>query len=315
MKLHQLRYVWEVYRHHLNISQAADALYTSQPGISKQLRLLEDELGVSLFVRQGKKIVALTEPGELILKKAEKIMRELNNIYAISADLASKSEGQLTIAGDYDFTRQQLPHAIARFKQAYPKIKVSIYADSVEEVIRKVSGCEVDLGIITQHSSFDSDLLYLPGETGNYDLLLLPDHPLALKEYIELQDLLAFPLITYSGDLQNQESVALAYHKAGLPLPEVSIASMDTDTIKAYVLKGLGIGLINSLGLDWDRLEADLEVVSIAHLFSSPQCHMVLRQGQYLHRYMYDLIGWIVPGLSPERIDQLREEKPSDYMI
>ena len=104
MKLHQLRYVWEVYRHHLNISQAADALYTSQPGISKQLRLLEDELGVSLFVRQGKKIVALTEPGELILKKAEKIMRELNNIYAISADLASKSEGQLTIAGDYDLS-------------------------------------------------------------------------------------------------------------------------------------------------------------------------------------------------------------------
>lgn len=315
MKLHQLRYVWEVYRHHLNISQAAEALYTSQPGISKQLRLLEDELGVSLFVRHGKRIIALTEPGKLVLKKAEKVMRELDNIYAISADLASKSDGQLSIAGDYDFTRQQLPHAIARFKEIFPKIKVSIYPANAEEVIRKVSCCEVSLGIIAQRLSCDLDLLYLPGQTWNYALLLSSSHPLTLKERIELHDLLEFPLITYSRDLESQESVSLAYHKAGLPLPEVSIASVDADTIKAYVLKNLGIGLVNTLALDWERLEKDLEVISVSHLFSSSQCHIVLRQEQYLNRYMYDLIGWITPGLSPARIDELRKEVPSDYMI
>ncbi|MBN3860350.1 LysR family transcriptional regulator [Neisseriaceae bacterium PsAf] len=315
MKLQQLRYVLEVYKQNLNVSDAAQVLFTSQPGISKQIRLLEDELGIQIFIRQGKRITAVTEPGKLILETAEKVLREAENIKQIGDELSNKNSGEINLAGVYGFTRCELPEKMCAFKQNYPNVKVSVLPTSSVEIARLVAEYEVDLGIINQNLSFNPELVYLPCNTWSYQLIMPIDHELADKHEIELEDLLKYPLITYDYDFVNQEKIVRVFQKAGLDLPNVTLSSFDADVIKTYVKMGLGIGLIESMAVDLETLDESLEVVSVSHLFSEVETRIIMRKDQYIRGYTYDLINLLNPELTKERIDQLMHEVAVDYVI
>ncbi|QRN41156.1 MAG: LysR family transcriptional regulator [Neisseriaceae bacterium] len=315
MTLQQLRYVLEVYKQNLNVSDAAQVLFTSQPGISKQIKLLENELGIQIFVRQGKRITAVTEPGQLILQTAERVLREAENIKRIGDELSNKNCGEINLAGVYGFMRYELPKKMYAFKQSYPDIRVSVLPTNSVEVARLVAEYEVDFGVINQDLYFNPELVYLPYNTWSYQLIMPVDHQLADKHEIELEDLLKYPLITYDYSFVNQETVVRMFQKAGLDLPNVALSSFDADVIKTYVKMGLGIGLIESMAVDLETLDESLEVVSVSHLFSEVETRIIMRKNQYIRGYIYDLINILNPELTKERIDKCIHEVAVDYVI
>lgn len=315
MKLQQLRYAIEVFKQNLNVSEAAQALFTSQPGISKQIRLLEDELGIQIFIRQGKRIIAVTEPGKLVLETAEKVLRETQNIKKISQELSNQSSGSVDIAGVYGYVRYELPEKMLAFKKRYPDVKVSILPTNSVEVTKLVLDYEIDFGIINQNLSYNDELCYLPCNTWSYQLIMPMEHELAIKAELSLEDITKYPLITYDHDYINQERIVRAFQKANVDLPQVSLSSFDADVIKTYVKMGMGIGLIESQAVDLKTLDPDLESISVSHLFSEVETRIILRKDQYIKGYIYDLISLINPQLNKVRIDQLMSEVNVDYEI
>lgn len=305
MKLQQLRYALEVYRHNLNVSEAAEALYTSQPGISKQIRLLEEELGVQIFIRSGKRVVSVSQPGKAVLELSERILRDVQNIKNIGSEFTDHDSGSLTIATTHTQARYVLPKIVADFVQRYPKVELSIKQGSPSTISHMVNSGEADFAIATESLDDHTELRKLPCYEWTHAIVVPHDHPLLeCRNPLSINDLAAFPLVTYEFAFNNGSSIARAFQKARIEQPKVALSAADTDVLKTYVKLGLGVGIMAKMAFD-PKADADLQLVDADHLFEPSSTYIALRPGTYLRGYTYDFINLFAPQLTRERIDKI----------
>lgn len=297
MKLQQLRYLVEVSKRGLNVSEAAASLHTSQPGISKQIRLLEDELGVQVFVRNGKRVVDITEPGKEILRISEAILREAKNLKRVAEEFVNEEEGSLTIATTHTQARYALPKTIQDFMQRYPKVKLSLKQGSPTQICEMVVVGEADIAIATEGIDLFDDLAMLDCYQWNRSIIVPDNHELLeLKRPVTLTDVAAYPVITYDFAFSGRSKINHAFEIAGLE-PNVVLTAIDTDVIKTYVGLGLGIGIIASMAFDRFR-DTGLFAIDAAHLFEPSTTHIGMRRDAYLRGYVYAFIESFAPHLN-----------------
>ncbi len=293
MKFHQLRYVHEVVRQHLNISAASEALHTSQPGVSKQIQLLEEELGLQIFQRNGKRLIGVTEPGRKIVELAARVMLDMQNIKRVGDEYSREDSGELTIATTHTQARYRLPAAVKQFMAQYPNVKLTIHQGNPSQVTEQVAAGEADIGIATENISKDDRLSCLPCYSWNRCLVVPSQHLLLEKKTISLKDLVNYPLITYDFAFTGGTLVSKVFHDAGLQ-PNVVFTAIDADVIKTYVNLGLGIGLIANMAYEETR-DAPLKSLDCSHLFPDSTTYLGVRKDAFLRDYMLNFITMLSP--------------------
>ncbi|WP_019898744.1 HTH-type transcriptional regulator CysB [Methylotenera mobilis] len=302
MKLHQLRYLHEVVKQGLNITNAADALYTSQPGVSKQIQLIEEELGLQIFKRNGKRLTGLTEPGQQIITLADKVMRDIENIKRVGEEFSDVEAGTLTIATTHTQARYKLPAAVKAFMTEYPRVKLNIHQGNPSQVAEQVENGEADIGIATESISDRESLLCLPCYHWNRCVVVPHDHPLLSDLPLTLEKLANYPLITYDFAFTGGTLVSKTFSDAGLT-PNVVLTAIDADVIKTYVTLGLGVGLLANMAYDPER-DAHLAKVDVDHLFADSTTYLGVRKDAFLRGYMYGFIELIAPHFNREAVNQ-----------
>ncbi len=302
MKLQQLRYIWEVARHDLNVSATAESLYTSQPGISKQIRLLEDELGVQVFTRSGKHLTEVTAAGKDIIDLAGKILGEVENIRKVSADHKDESHGSLTIATTHTQARYALPQVITRFIEKYPGISLHMQQGTPMQISELVVNRKVDFAIATEALELFSDLVMLPCYRWNRSIVVPKGHPLTKIDRPTLEDVAKYPIVTYVFGFTGRSHLDNAFSEKGLQ-PKVVFTAVDADVIKTYVRLGLGIGIIASMAYD-ESVDSELCALDASHLFQTEITQIGFRKNAHLRGYMYDFISQFAPHLTKELVEQ-----------
>lgn len=305
MKLQQLRYVVETVRRNLNVSEAAEALFTSQPGVSKQIRLLEEEIGVAIFIRSGKRIVAVTRAGKAVVEMAEQILRDVQKIKNIGHEFSQSGNGILTIAASYTHARYILPSLIADFKSIYPNLKLFIRQGTPEQVAEMVYHGEVDFAISSEMPP-TVELKRLLCTPWDYILLLPPNHDLnkIAKNNLTLNDLMDYPLITYDYATHNRSVLGRALAETENNQWRWAFTCGDNDLLKTYVRLGLGIGILDKVAYQIDS-DQDLNYIEINHLFEASFTQLIFRNDVILRHYDYDFIQRVSPNLNRERVDKL----------
>ncbi len=301
MKLQQLRYIWEVARHDLNVSATARSLFTSQPGVSKQIRLLEDELGVEIFARSGKHLTHVTPVGETILEVAGRILRQAENIKQIAEEYSNERHGELAIATTHTQARYVLPRVIKRFREAYPGVRLQMNQGSPSQLAELANEGNVDFVIATEGLHLFKDLIMMPCYRWYRDIVVPRDHPLAAKETLTLSDVAAQPIATYLFGFTGRSMLDKAFMAEGLT-PNVVFTATDTDVIKTYVRLGVGIGIIASMAFD-PAVDSDLVAVDASHLFEPSVTHIGFRRGTFLRRFMYDFVSGFAPHLDRQWVN------------
>jgi LysR family cys regulon transcriptional activator len=302
MKLQQLRYLVEVAKQGLNVSEAAEKLHTSQPGISKQIRLLEDELGIQVFIRNGKRVVSVSEPGKEVLKIAERILREAQNLKRVGDEFARESEGALTIATTHTQARYALPNVIAEFVRRHPKVRLSLKQGSPTQICEMVVSGEADLAVATEGIELYKELAMLPCYEWNRCAVVPEGHPLlSLAQPITLEDICQYPIVTYDFAFAGRSKINKAFANAGLT-PNVVLTAIDTDVIKTYVSLGLGVGIIASMAFEPAR-DIGLRSIDASHLFEPSTTKIGLRKDAYLRGFAYTFIELFAPHLSRAVVD------------
>ncbi len=307
MKLQQLRYICEVARHNLNLSNAAEALFTSQPGISKQVRSLEEELGVDIFVRHGKRVVAVTEPGKVILEIALRVLKDVENLKQVSEEFTEKDNGRLTIATTHTQARYALPQVIHRFTKRYPDVRLSLRQGSPTQISELVTSGEADIAIATEAIEHYEDLVMLPVYKWNRCVLVPPGHPLLKLKKLTLEAIAAFPIITYDFAFTGRSRINQAFTDKGLK-PNVVLTAIDADVIKTYVELGMGIGIVAMMAYDPKR-DSHLRAIDASHLFEPSTTRIGIRKNSYLRGYTYDFIEMFAPHLTREVVDAAMHTK------
>jgi len=307
MKLQQLRYACEVARRGLNVSAAAEALHTSQPGISKQIKGLEDELGVEIFVRHGKRIAAVTEPGKAVLAIAERILAEAANLKRAGEEFANEKLGTLTVATTHTQARYALPKAVAAFKKKYPKVRLVLHQGNPTQICEMVLAGEADLAIATESIDDYPELVSLPCYQWNRCVVVPPGHPLLKLPQLTLEAIAQHPVVTYDFAFAGRSQINKAFEKRGLA-PNVVLTALDSDVIKTYVELGLGIGIMASMGFDPKR-DRGLHALDASHLFESSTTRLGVKRGAWLRGYAYDFIELFAPRLSRALVEQTVMEK------
>jgi len=307
VKLRQLHYIQEVANRGLNVTAAAEALYTSQPGVSKQIRLLEDELGLLVFERNGKHLTRLTSAGEAILAIAGRILQDVENIERIAHEYRDPERGSLRLATTHTQARYALPPVIQKFRQRYPEVALHIHQGTPLQIAEAAAKGEVDFAIATEAMEHFDELVMLPCYHWNRAVLVRPDHPLAHKKgKLTLKDVSEHPIVTYTFGFTGRSKLDQAFAAHGLK-PDVVLTAVDADVIKTYVRLGLGIGIVAHMA--WDpRLDKDLVRLEAAHLFSTSTTHIGFRRGMFLRGYMYDFMHLFAPHLSREKVDRVAAE-------
>ena len=303
MKLQQLRYIWEVAHHDLNVSATAQSLFTSQPGISKQVKMLEDELSLRLFVRKGKSLDGLTEAGKEVVRRARKILNEADNIRSLSKELAGQVQGELLVATTHTQARYVLPDLLEGFQRKYPGISISLHQGTSDQIARQVQDQEADFAIASGQSELFEDLVTLPLYHWERTILVRPEHPLTQLPKITLADLAAFPIISYTHSFDENSDQARAFSKAGIQ-PNVVFSAEDPDVIKNYVRKDMGIGIVACMAYDKER-DADLVALDGTRLFPSCTTWIGFRKDRFLRDYMYAFLELMVPGTNRRKIDEI----------
>jgi LysR family cys regulon transcriptional activator len=294
MKLQQLRCLIEVARRNLNVSEAAEALHTSQPGVSKQIRALEDELGVQVFVRHGKRLVSVTEPGKAVIGIAERILSEAQNLRRAGEEFANDKLGTLTIAATHTQARYALPKAVAAFKRRYPKVELVIHQGNPTQICEQVIAGDADMGVATEAISLFPELVSLPVYQWNRCVVVPPKHPL-LDGALTLEKLVHYPIVTYDFAFANRSLVQKAFEARGLT-PHVVLSAQDSDVIKTYVELGLGVGILAKMAFD-EKRDRMLRAIDAGHLFESSTTRLGIKRGAYLRRYAYEFIELFAPQL------------------
>lgn len=301
MKLHQLRYLHEVARQGLNITSAADALYTSQPGVSKQIQLFEDELGLQIFQRNGKRLTGITEPGEQILALAAKVIRDVDNIKRVGDEFSNVETGTLTIATTHTQARYKLPAAVKDFMTQYPQVKLNIHQGNPRQVAEQVASGDADIGIATEAISSFETLLCLPCYQWNRCVVVPHGHALLSEGPLTLKKLAAYPLITYDFAFTGGTLVSQVFSEAGLS-PNVVLTAIDADVIKTYVNLGLGVGLLANMAYDPER-DSHLVAIDVSHLFPDSTTYLGVRRDAFLRGYMYGFIELIAPHFNRKAVN------------
>ncbi len=305
MKLQQLRYIWEVAHHELNVSATAQSLFTSQPGISKQIRLLEDELGVEIFARSGKHLTHVTQVGESIIAMAGQILRQVETIRKVAQEASDEQQGNLSIATTHTQARYALPEVIRDFRARYPRVALHMNQGSPTQIAELAATGAVDFAIATEGLEHFQDLVMMPCYAWNRCVVVPADHPLiervARHGPLTLADVAGEPIVTYVFGFTGRSRLDQAFSSAGLK-PDVVLTATDTDVIKTYVRLGLGIGIIARMALDAER-DRDLVALDASHLFAPSVTHIGFRRGTFLRRFMYDFIARFAPHLTREQVD------------
>ena len=302
MKLQQLRYIWEVAQNELNVSAAADSLFTSQPGMSKQIRQLESELGIEIFTRHGKHFTGMTPGGTQIVEVAGRILAQVGDIRQIASESLDKEKGELSIATTHTQARYALPDVISQFMQRHPGVQLQISQGTPAQIAELVSRGEVDLGIATEATDLFENLVVLPCYQWNRSVLAPQGHPLAGGAKLTLDEVARYPIITYTFGFTGRSQLDQAFHKAGLQ-PRLVLTAVDADVIKTYVRLGLGIGIVAHMAYD-PVADTDLIALDASELFNPSVTKVVLRRNMYLREYVYDFIHMFAPHLGHDLIDQ-----------
>jgi LysR family cys regulon transcriptional activator len=314
MKLQQLRCLIEVVRRGLNVSDAADALHTSQPGVSKQIRALEEELGVEVFARHGKRLVAVTEPGKAVIAIAERILAETHNLRRAGEEYANDKLGTLTIAATHTQARYAMPQAVAAFKRRYPKVELVIHQGNPTQICEQLLAGEADLGVATEMIEHHPGLVSLPLYQWNRCVVVPPKHPLIKAGRLTLEKLAAYPIVTYDFAFANRSLVQKAFESRGLA-PHVVLSAQDSDVIKTYVELGLGVGILARMAFDPKR-DRELRAIDASHLFESSTTRLGIKRGAYLRRYAYEFIELFAPQLPRSIVERtVRGEEGSRYEL
>ena len=295
MKLQQLRYLCEVASQGLNLSKAAKPLHTSQPGISKQISLLEDELGVDIFVRNGKRVVKITPPGEAIIEIAERMLRDAKNLKQVGQEFTNEASGSLTIATTHTQARYALPPAIKRFTLRYPNVKLILRQGSPTQIAKLVTSGEADIAIATEAIELFDELVMLPCYQWNRCIITQPRHPLLTLAKLTLEDIVKYPIITYDFAFTGRTKINQAFAAKGLT-PNVVLTAIDADVIKTYVELGLGIGILAQMAFEPNR-DKHLRSIDASHLFEPSTTRIGITRNSYLRGYVYDFIGMFAPHL------------------
>jgi LysR family transcriptional regulator, cys regulon transcriptional activator len=313
MNLHQFRFVREAVRQNFNLTEAAKALYTSQPGVSKAIIELEDELGVEIFTRHGKRVRSLTEPGRIILASVEKILQEVESLKRVGKDYAAQDQGNLVIAATHTQARYSLPSAIAEFKKRFPKVHLSILQGSPTQVAEMVIHDQADIAIATEAIANYKELVSLPCFQWQHLAVMQPDHPLLERKVLTLDDLAQYPIITYEASFAGRTKINQAFQLRGLT-PDIVLEAIDADVIKTYVELGLGIGIMADIAFNPER-DKHLRAMPVGHLFGTNVTRLALKQGAYLRSYVYTLVELLSPSLNRKLIEQALSGEHESYEL
>jgi LysR family transcriptional regulator, cys regulon transcriptional activator len=314
MNLHQFRFVQEAVRRNLNLTEAAKALHTSQPGVSKAIIELEEELGVEIFARHGKRLKRVTEPGQHVLKSIELIMREVGNLKRIGEQFSAQDSGTLSIATTHTQARYVLPIPVAKLREAYPKVSVSLHQGSPDQVARMVLDEIAEIGIATESLGDYPELVTLPCYEWQHVLVLPLAHPLAKKERVTLEDIAAEPLVTYHPSFTGRTRIDGAFAQKKLK-PRIALEAIDSDVIKTYVRLGLGIGIVAEMAVkdDLGSTNADLAVRPLGHLFGQNLARVAFKRGAYLRNFVYRFAELLADRLDRNLIAKAMSGHGNDY--
>lgn len=310
MKLQQLRYIVEVANHNLNVSATAESLYTSQPGISKQVRMLEDELGVQVFERSGKHLTQITPAGRDIIRISSEILGKVESIKAVASQHTHPDQGSLNISTTHTQARYALPGVIKGFIQRYPKVSLHMHQGTPVQISESVAKGSSDFAIATEAMHLYQDLIMLPCYHWNRCILVPKDHPLASISKPGIADIAGFPLVTYVFGFTGRSELDVAFNRAGYE-PNVVFTATDADVIKTYVRLGIGIGVLASMAVDPVE-DSDLVAIDAGHLFDPSTTKIGFRKGTFLRSYMYDFMERFAPHLTHERVDRAIALKAPD---
>ena len=313
MNLHQLRFVREAVRQNFNLTEAAKALFTSQPGVSKAIIELEEELGVDIFTRHGKRIRGLTEPGRAVLKSVEMIMQEIEGLKQIGREFAAQDSGSLTIATTHTQARYSLPPVVQAFMLKYPKVRLSLLQGNPKQVAEMVLRDQADLAIATESIAGIDGLITMPCFQWEHVVVVPPDHPLLKVKVVSLEEIAHYPLITYDSAFAGRNKIDHAFALRQLK-PDILLEAIDADVIKTYVELGMGVGIIAGLAFDAER-DKNLRSIPVGNLFGMNVSRIALKQGAYLRSYIYTFIELLAPNLNRKLIDQVLEGKEDNYEL
>jgi len=313
MNLQQLRYAAEVARRGLNVSEAAAALHTSQPGVSRQIRALEEELGVDLFVRQGRRLTAVTEGGREILEVVGRILAELANLKRVGDDFAGADRGSLAVAVTHTQARYALPPVVTAFKKRYPKVKLKLLQGNPHQLARWVLDGEADVAIATEALDRYDSLVAVPGYQWHHGVVVPSRHPLARVKPLTLEAIAKHPIVTYDPTFAGRTAIDASFERRGLE-PDIVLTALDSDVIKSYVSLGLGVGIISSVAFDRAK-DKGLAMLAADHLFPVQTTRLAFRKGAWLRGYTAEFIRLFVPHLSREALGKLAAGRGEDFAI
>ena len=312
MNLHQFRFVQEAVRRHLNLTETARALHTSQPGVSKAIIELEEELGVEIFARHGKRLKRVTEPGNHVLKSVEIIMREVGNLRRIGEQYSAQDSGTLSIATTHTQARYVLPQPVAQLREAFPKVNVSLHQGSPDQVAKMVIDEIAEIGIATESLAHYPELVTLPCYEWQHMLVLPAAHPLANKASITLEDLAAEPLITYHPSFTGRTKIDQAFTAKRLS-PRVALEAIDSDVIKTYVRLGLGVGIVAEMAIRDDGTNSDLIALPAGSLFGVNVARVAFKRSAYLRNFVYKFAELLSDKLARSLIEKVMSGQFPDH--
>jgi LysR family cys regulon transcriptional activator len=313
VNLQQLKYLCAVVDHGLNVSDAAAALFTSQPGISKQIRQLEDELGLLIFVRQGKRLAAMTPAGEVVAATARRALREITNMKRVADEFRSEDSGTLAIATTHTQARYVLPKVLSAFAAKFPKVRVVLHQGNPVQVAEQTVAGDADVGIATESLADSPDLVTLPCYRWNRAVLVRKGHALTRARPLTLEALAQHPIVTYDFAFTGRSAINAAFAAKGLS-PNVVLTALDSDVIKTYVELGMGAGIVARMAYDPEKDQA-FDMLDASHLFAASTTRLALRRGVFLRGYVFQFITLFAPQYSRAAIDAALAGKPAEVEL
>ena len=313
MNLHQFRFVQEAARRNLNLTETAKALHTSQPGVTKAIIELEDELGIEIFARHGKRLKRITEPGQHVLQSIELILREVNNLKKIGEQFSTQDSGTLSIATTHTQARYVLPMPVAKLREKYPKVNISLHQGAPDQVAKMLLDDTAEIGIATESLSAYEDLVTLPCYEWQHVLVLPLDHPLTAKTHLSLEDLASEPLITYHPSFTGRSRIDQAFAAKKIT-PRIALEAIDSDVIKTYVRLGLGIGIVAEMAVKDDPVK-DLAVRPLGALLGMNVARVAFKRGAYLRQFVYQFAEMLSDRLTAPLVARAMTGHVNDYEL
>jgi len=313
MNLHQFRFVQEAVRRNLNLTEVAKSLHTSQPGVSKAIIELEEELGIEIFSRHGKRLKRVTEPGQHVLRSIEVILREVGNLKRIGEQFSAEDSGTLSIATTHTQARYVLPIPVAKLREAYPNVNISLHQGAPAQVAQMVMDEVAEIGIATESLSEYPELVTLPCYEWEHMLVIPKSHPLAAKVRISLEDLAAEPIVTYHPSFTGRTRIDKAFAAKKLT-PRIALEAIDSDVIKTYVRLGLGVGIVAEMAVK-DGLDDDLVARPAAHLFGKNMARIAFKRSAYIRHFVYDFAALLSDRLDRHLIMKALDGHPTDFQL